>query len=59
MVTINHLDVRFDVEGGDDDATFCRLFQKYIHQWNNKQEEAKERERRGKDERSVGDRDED
>lgn len=55
MVTINHLDVRFDVEGGDDDATFCRLFEKYIRQWSNKQEEAKERERRGRQERSVDD----
>jgi len=56
MVTINHLDVKFDVEGGDDDATFLRLFEKYIRQWNNKQEEAKAREQRGRDERSLGDR---
>jgi len=60
MVTINNLDVRFDVEGGDDDATFSRLFAKHISQWSNKREEAKERERRGRDERSLGDhRDED
>jgi hypothetical protein len=59
MVTINHLDVRFDVEGDDDDASFCRLFEKYIRQWSTKQEEAKEREQRGKKDRSLGDRDED
>ena len=59
MVTINHLDVKFDVEGGDDDATFCRLFEKYIRQWSNKQDEAKERERHGENERSLGDRQED
>ena len=59
MVTINHLDVRFDIEGDDDDASFCRLFEKYIRQWSTKQEEAKEREQRGKKDRSLGDRDED
>jgi hypothetical protein len=59
MVTINNLDVRFDVEGGDDDATFRRLFEKYIRQWSSNEEEAKERERRGRDESSLGDQRED
>jgi hypothetical protein len=35
------------------------LFEKYIRQWSTKQEEAKEREQRGKKDRSLGDRDED
>jgi len=59
MVTINQLDVRFDVEGGDDDATFARLFEKYIRQWSSKQDEARDRQRQGDDERSLGDRYED
>jgi len=59
MVTINQLDVRFDVEGGDDDATFARLFEKYIRQWSSKQEEARDHQRRGDEERSLGDRYED
>lgn len=59
MVTISNLEVKFDVEGEGDEATFARLFEKYVGQWNRKQEEAKDRERRGRDERSLGDRQED
>jgi hypothetical protein len=55
VVTISNLEVKFDVEGEGDEATFAKLFEKYIRQWNRKQEEAQERERRGKDERSLGD----
>lgn len=59
MVNISNLEVRFDVEGDGDDATFARLFEKYIKQWSRQAEEAQERERRGRDERAVGDRQED
>lgn len=59
MVTINNLEVNFDVEGEGDEATFARLFEKYVRQWNRKEQEAKERERRGRNERSLGDRQED
>ena len=59
MVNISNLEVRFDVEGDGDDAAFARLFEKYIKQWSRKAEEAEERERRGRDERAVGDRRED
>jgi len=55
MVTINNLEVRFDVEGEDDNAAFARLFEKYIRQWGSKQEEAKERESWAARERSLGD----
>jgi hypothetical protein len=58
MVTINNLEVKFDVEAGDDNAAFARLFEKYIRQWSSKQEEAKERECWGERERSLGDRQE-
>jgi hypothetical protein len=58
MVTINNLEVRFDVEGEGDDAVFAGLFEKYIRLWSHKQEEARERERMSARERSFGDRDE-
>jgi hypothetical protein len=56
MVTIHNLEVRFEVEDGDDDAVFARLFEKYIRQWNRKQEEMKEHERWMVRERALGDR---
>jgi len=59
VVTISNLEVNFDVAGEGDEATFARLFEKYVRQWNRKQEEAQERERRAKNERSLGDREED
>lgn len=58
MVTINNLEVRFDVEGEGDEAAFARLFEKYANKWGRKQQEAKERERRTERERSLGDRQE-
>ena len=30
MVTISNLEVNFDVEGEGDEATFARLFEKYV-----------------------------
>jgi hypothetical protein len=55
MVTINNLEVSFDVEGEGDDAAFAKLFEKYVGQWNRKQGEAKEREQWVANERSLGD----
>lgn len=59
MVNISNLEVRFDVEGDGDDAAFARLFEKHIRRWSREAEEERERERRGRDERAVGDREED
>jgi hypothetical protein len=56
MVTIHNLEVQFDVEGEGDDATFARLFEKYIRQWARKQEEAQARARWTERGRSLGDR---
>ena len=33
MITIEHLEVRFDVEGEDEDQTFKRKFEKCIRLW--------------------------
>jgi hypothetical protein len=51
MVTIGNLEVNFDVEGESDEITFARLFEKY----DRKKEDARERERRLKNDRSLGD----
>lgn len=56
MVTIHNLEVRFEVEGGEDEAAFVRLFEKYVRQWQRKQEEARSRDRLSARERSMGDR---
>ena len=33
MVTIQHLEVRFDVEGDEDEQVFVTYFNKYIDHW--------------------------
>ena len=43
MVTIQHLEVRFDVDGDDEEAVFARLFDKYIRRWNRAMEEERAR----------------
>ncbi len=58
MVSVNNLEVRFDVEGEGDDAAFARLFEKHIKQWSREADEVQQRERRGRNERAVGDRSE-
>lgn len=55
-VTIQNLDVQFDVEGEGDEETFARLFARHARQWEREREESKRRERRSEAERSLGDR---
>ena len=55
-VTIQNLEVRFDVEGDSDEAVFARLFTKYVNQWNRQAEEQNARRREAEAERSLGDR---
>ena len=38
MVTINHLEVQFDVQGGDDEHLFVQYFNKYIDEWSRRRE---------------------
>jgi hypothetical protein len=33
MVTIQHLEIRFDVEGEEDEQVFVDYFNKYIDRW--------------------------
>lgn len=57
MVTIQHLEVQFDVHGDDDEQLFIQYFNKYIDRWS-QQKDAQRRIRDGmcKD-RELGDRD--
>jgi hypothetical protein len=56
MVTIHNLEVRMDVQGGSDEATFVRLFNKYIKIWCEEDARQKHRSRRVAQERALGDR---
>ena len=55
-VTIQNLDVRFDVEGEGDEAVFAKLFAKYARRWSRELEEQEARQRQSNCERSLGDR---
>ncbi|MFI5178241.1 MAG: putative phage tail protein [Vicinamibacterales bacterium] len=54
-VEIKTLDIRLEVEGGDDEAAFVRLFEKYIGQWSRRAAEESKRRRTAASERSLGD----
>jgi hypothetical protein len=56
MVTIQNLEVSFEVEGDGDEVAFARLFDKYIKRWGQSETEERERERLAESERSLGDR---
>jgi hypothetical protein len=56
MVTIQNLDVRFDVEGDGDEQTFARLFEAHIRRWHRQETERRARDRLSEAERSLGDR---
>lgn len=51
--TIEHLEVRFDVEGEGDEAVFGRLFERHIRRWERAQAEARARHRLVERERSL------
>lgn len=53
MVTIQNLEVQFDVEGEGDEAVFARLFELNMRRWVRAQQMQQERERRMQAECSV------
>ena len=53
MITIHHLEVRFDVEGDEDKQEFARLFNQCIRQWAAEAEENRIREQAAMRERSL------
>lgn len=58
-VTIQHLEVRFDVEAGEEEAAFVRLFQKHINVYTRLQREREEADEASERDRALGDRGED
>jgi hypothetical protein len=55
-VTIQHLEVRFDVEANEEEASFVRLFQKYITAFARRQQEQEEANETSEQDRALGDR---
>jgi hypothetical protein len=55
-VTIQHLEIRFDVDGGEEEAAFARLFQKYQGHYARLQRERDEADESSERDRALGDR---
>ena len=55
MITIQNLEIRFDVEGDDDREAFARLFNEFIKRWSSQAEEQRQRESEAMRERSLAD----
>ena len=55
-VTIQHLEVRFDVDAGEEEASFVRLFQKYITAFARLQREQDEQAEAAERDAALGDR---
>lgn len=56
MVTIQNVDVHFEVEGDDDEVVFARLFEKHMRTWRRLETEQQQRRRAADRERELGDR---
>jgi len=54
MVTIQHLEVRFDVAGDSEEASFARLFQEHMRKWQRLQAEADARQKLSARESAIG-----
>ena len=54
MVTIQNLEVRFDVEGDGDAEVFTRMFNAHIRSWQQQDQDRRTRDRRSAAERSLG-----
>jgi hypothetical protein len=57
MLTINDLQIHFDVDGEGDAAVFGRMFADHIGRWSQAKEAERCRHRDMERERSLGDRD--
>jgi hypothetical protein len=55
-VTIQHLEIRFDVDGGEEEAAFVRLFQKYSSMQDRLRRERDEADEASERDRAIGDR---
>ena len=52
-VTIQNLEVSFQVEGEGDEVVFAKLFEKYVNRWSRLRSEAKARQARLDCDRSL------
>ena len=55
MITIEHLEVQFDVADEGDEAVFARYFSRYINQWSRAKEQQDELEDRLRNDQHLGD----
>ncbi len=55
MITIEHLEVQFDVAGDDDEAVFARYFSRYIRQWARAEQQHAALQERLRDDQRLGD----
>lgn len=55
MITIEHLEVQFDVAGEDDEAVFARYFARYIDQWSRAEQQQKALKERLRNDQRLGD----
>jgi hypothetical protein len=55
MITIEHLEVQFDVAGDGDEAVFARYFSRYINQWARAEQQHKELKERLRKDQRLGD----
>jgi len=55
MVTIQNLEVQFDVDGDGDEAVFARLFEQHIRRYSRMEQALRDRERRMEAESRLGD----
>lgn len=55
MVTIENLEVQFDVNGDDDELVFVRLFTRCINEWAQAQEQEKVLQGRLRRDQMLGD----
>jgi len=53
MITIQNLEVRFEVEGEGDEAVFGRLFQKNMRRWQEIARQAEQHARKLDEERAI------
>lgn len=56
MITIQHLEVQFDVEGGEEEQYFVTYFNKYIDAWSRRRDAQRQNNDAMGKSRSLGDR---
>jgi hypothetical protein len=55
MITIEHLEVQFDVAGEGDEQVFARYFARYINQWQRLERQSERQQERLRRDQRIGD----